>query len=166
MVSHQQLARAPCVFCFSYLAAHFAMMSIINNSNVWVIGIPWLVHYYCIKASMMYDNQGNLCTEALRLLNMQTEIFWMCIFRPYASTYSYPYAHAYTWTHRNVQTHFPILSTPTQIHLVEQSDLVLPKPFSHPQCSTHTHTHSAHTRLPLTQPWCRLPMSTLPQKTC
>ena len=68
------------------------------------------------------------------------------------------YTHTHTHTHSHRKTHLLILSTPTQIHLVEQSDLVLPKPFSHSQCTfslshthtqtrsgTHTHTHT-HTR--------------------
>lgn len=55
------------------------------------------------------------------------------------SSHLHTHTQVCTHTQTDTQTHKHLfLSTPTQIHLVEQSDLVLPKPFSHPQ---YTHTH-------------------------
>lgn len=59
---------------------------------------------------------------------------------------------AYKVIHYHTQIPFSC-SPPHKIHLVEQSDLILPEPFSHPPY-THTHTHAC---LSLSSAECRLP---------
>lgn len=84
--------------------------------------------------------------EVFCLKDFFKNLFICCIFTWRA--HALQCNHAHTCTH--VQTCLLILSTPAQNHLVEQSDLVLPEPFSHPQCP-HTYTqiltNSAHTTL-------------------